>query len=60
MREHYTIMITDFARGKTSVHHQVAIQKYRNSTAAWNATMNEIRRNNAKSDGKTFFWLKYK
>lgn len=60
MREHYTIMKTDFARCKTSVFTQVPILKFRNATAAWDATMEAIKKQNAKSDGTTFFWLKYK
>lgn len=60
MRDSYTIMKTDFARCKTSVFICIPIARYGTSTGAWNATMEEIHKQNSISDGKAFYWVKYK
>jgi hypothetical protein len=53
-------MKTDFARCKTSVFSHLPIHRYASSQHAWDAAMLIIRTENGKSDGSSFFWLKYK
>lgn len=60
MRSCYTVMKTDFARCKTSVFSHLPIHRYASSQHAWDAAMLIIRTENGKSDGSSFFWLKYK
>lgn len=53
-------MKTDFARCRTQVFAHIPVHRYASSKHAWDATMLLIRTENGKSDGTTFFWLKYR